>query len=86
MARCRFAAAAAILKAQTIKIAILINKAGGIDIGGKRMRIELVRATYTAATYDAIHLLKSSIEQQKTANAAKLVPALEKREHVGSRR
>ncbi len=40
--------------------------------------------TYTAATYDAIYLLKSAIEQEKTANADKLVPALEKMEHVGS--
>jgi len=40
--------------------------------------------TYTAATYDAIYLLKSAIEQQKTISAEKLVPALEKMEHVGS--
>jgi len=40
--------------------------------------------TYTAATYDAIYLLKSAIEQQKTTSADKLVPALEKMEHVGS--
>ena len=40
--------------------------------------------TYTAATYDAIYLLKSAIEQQKTISADKLVPALEKMEHVGS--
>lgn len=40
--------------------------------------------TYTAATYDAIYLLKSAIEQQKTVSAEKLVPALEKMEHVGS--
>jgi branched-chain amino acid transport system substrate-binding protein len=40
--------------------------------------------TYTAATYDAIYLLKGAIEQQKTISADKLVPALEKTEHVGS--
>jgi branched-chain amino acid transport system substrate-binding protein len=40
--------------------------------------------TYTAATYDAIYLLKSAIEQQKTTNPEKLVAALEKMEHVGS--
>jgi branched-chain amino acid transport system substrate-binding protein len=40
--------------------------------------------TYTAATYDAIYLLKSAIEQQKATSADKLVPALEKMEHVGS--
>ena len=40
--------------------------------------------TYTAATYDAIYLLKSVLEQQKTTSADKLVPALEKMEHVGS--
>jgi branched-chain amino acid transport system substrate-binding protein len=40
--------------------------------------------TYTAATYDAIHALKAAIEQAGTANADKLVPVIEKMEHVGS--
>jgi branched-chain amino acid transport system substrate-binding protein len=40
--------------------------------------------TYTAATYDAIYLLKSAIEQSKSTDADKLVPAIEKMEHVGT--
>ncbi|HWA37054.1 MAG TPA: ABC transporter substrate-binding protein [Burkholderiales bacterium] len=40
--------------------------------------------TYTAATYDAIHLLKTVIEQTGTTDADKLVPAIEKIEHVGT--
>jgi branched-chain amino acid transport system substrate-binding protein len=40
--------------------------------------------TYTAATYDAIMLLKTVIEQEGTTNADKLVAAIEKIEHVGT--
>jgi len=40
--------------------------------------------TYNAATYDAIMILKAAIEQAGTTNADKLVPVLEKIEHVGS--
>jgi branched-chain amino acid transport system substrate-binding protein len=40
--------------------------------------------TYTAATYDAIMILKTVIEQEGTTAADKLVPALEKLEHVGT--
>jgi branched-chain amino acid transport system substrate-binding protein len=40
--------------------------------------------TYTAATYDAIHVLKAAIEQAGTTEADKLVPILEKMEHVGT--
>src|SRR5688572_15065631 len=40
--------------------------------------------TYNAATYDAIMFLKAAIEQAGTTNADKLVPVLEKLEHVGS--
>ena len=40
--------------------------------------------TYNAATYDAIMLLKTAIEQAGTTNADKLVPVLEKLEHVGT--
>ena len=40
--------------------------------------------TYNAATYDAIMILKSAIEQAGTTNADKLVPAIEKIEHVGT--
>jgi branched-chain amino acid transport system substrate-binding protein len=40
--------------------------------------------TYNAATYDAIMILKAAIEQTGTTNADKLVPALEKLEHVGT--
>jgi branched-chain amino acid transport system substrate-binding protein len=40
--------------------------------------------TYNAATYDAIMILKAAIEQAGTTNADKLVPVLEKLEHVGS--
>jgi branched-chain amino acid transport system substrate-binding protein len=39
--------------------------------------------TYNAATYDAIMILKSAIEQAGSTNADKLVPVLEKIEHVG---
>jgi len=40
--------------------------------------------TYTEATYDAIMLLKSAIEQEKTLDADKLVAAIEKMTHVGT--
>ena len=40
--------------------------------------------TYNAATYDAIMVLKAAIEQAGTTDAAKLVPVLEKMEHVGT--
>jgi branched-chain amino acid transport system substrate-binding protein len=40
--------------------------------------------TYTAATYDAIHVIKAAIEQAGTTNADKLVPVIEKMEHVGT--
>jgi branched-chain amino acid transport system substrate-binding protein len=40
--------------------------------------------TYNAATYDAIMILKAAIEQAGTTNADKLVPVIEKMEHVGS--
>ena len=40
--------------------------------------------TYNAATYDAIMMLKTVIEQEGTTNADKLVAAIEKIEHVGS--
>jgi branched-chain amino acid transport system substrate-binding protein len=40
--------------------------------------------TYTAATYDAIMLYKSAVEQAGSLDAAKLVPVLEKMEHIGS--
>src|SRR5690606_13137554 len=40
--------------------------------------------TYTAATYDAIHLLKSAIEKAGTTDADKLVAVIEKMEHVGT--
>jgi branched-chain amino acid transport system substrate-binding protein len=39
--------------------------------------------TYNAATYDAVMILKTAIEQAGTANADKLVPVIEKMEHVG---
>jgi branched-chain amino acid transport system substrate-binding protein len=40
--------------------------------------------TYTAATYDAIMLLKETIEKEGTTNADKLVAAIEKSEYVGT--
>jgi len=40
--------------------------------------------TYNAATYDAIMILKAAIEQAGSTDAGKLVPILEKTEHVGS--
>ena len=40
--------------------------------------------TYNAATYDAIMILKSAIEEARTTDADKLVPAIEKIEHVGT--
>ena len=40
--------------------------------------------TYTAATYDAIHMLKAVIEKENTLDADKLVAAIEKIEHVGT--
>ncbi len=39
---------------------------------------------YNAATYDAIMVLKAAIEQAGTLDADKLVPVLEKMEHVGT--
>jgi branched-chain amino acid transport system substrate-binding protein len=40
--------------------------------------------TYTAATYDAIMLLKAAVEAEGTTNADKIVAHLEKIEHVGT--
>lgn len=40
--------------------------------------------TYNAATYDAIMILKAAIEQAGTTDADKLVPVIEKMEHVGT--
>ena len=40
--------------------------------------------TYNAATYDAIMLLKTAIEQEGSTDADKLVAAIEKMEHVGT--
>jgi len=40
--------------------------------------------TYTAATYDAIHMLKAVIEKENTLDADRLVAAIEKVEHVGT--
>src|SRR6266849_1995247 len=40
--------------------------------------------TYNAATYDAIMILKSAIEEARTTDADKLVPVIEKIEHVGT--
>ena len=40
--------------------------------------------TYNAATYDAIMILKDAIEQAHTMDADKLVPLIEKMEHVGA--
>jgi branched-chain amino acid transport system substrate-binding protein len=39
--------------------------------------------TYNAATYDAIMILKSAIEQAGSTDADKIVPLIEKMEHVG---
>ena len=40
--------------------------------------------TYNARTYDAIMILKTAIEQAGTLDADKLVPVIEKMEHVGA--
>jgi len=40
--------------------------------------------TYNAGTYDAIMILKAAIEQAGATDADKLVPVIEKMEHVGS--
>jgi branched-chain amino acid transport system substrate-binding protein len=40
--------------------------------------------TYNAATYDAISILRVAIEQAGSIDADKLVPLIEKMEHVGS--
>jgi len=40
--------------------------------------------TYTAATYDAIMMLKDAIEKEGTLNADKIVAHIEKSEHVGT--
>jgi branched-chain amino acid transport system substrate-binding protein len=40
--------------------------------------------TYNAATYDAIMMLKAAIEQAGSTDADKLVPVIEKMEHVGA--
>ena len=40
--------------------------------------------TYTAATYDAIMMLKDAIEKEGTTNADKIVAHIEKAEHVGT--
>jgi len=40
--------------------------------------------TYNAGTYDAIMILKAAIEQAGSADADKIVPVIEKMEHVGA--
>jgi branched-chain amino acid transport system substrate-binding protein len=40
--------------------------------------------TYNASTYDAILMLRSVIERESTLDAERLVPAIEKVEHVGA--
>jgi branched-chain amino acid transport system substrate-binding protein len=40
--------------------------------------------TYNAATYDAIMMLKAAIEESKSMDADKIVPIIEKSEHVGT--
>jgi branched-chain amino acid transport system substrate-binding protein len=40
--------------------------------------------TYTAATYDAIMILKDAIEKEGTTNAERIVAHIEKSEHVGT--
>ncbi len=40
--------------------------------------------TYTAATYDAIHILQTAIEQTASLDADKLIPVIEKMEAVGA--
>jgi branched-chain amino acid transport system substrate-binding protein len=40
--------------------------------------------TYTAATYDAIMILKDAIEKEGTTNADKIAAHIEKSEHVGT--
>ncbi len=40
--------------------------------------------TYNAATYDAVMILKAAIEQAGSTDADKLVPVIEKMEHVGT--
>jgi branched-chain amino acid transport system substrate-binding protein len=40
--------------------------------------------TYNAGTYDAIMILKAAIEQAGSTDADKIVPVIEKMEHVGS--
>src|SRR5450759_2500530 len=40
--------------------------------------------TYNAATYDAIHILQTAIEQAGTIDADKLIPVIEKMEMVGT--
>jgi branched-chain amino acid transport system substrate-binding protein len=40
--------------------------------------------TYTAATYDAIMILKNAIEKEGTTSADKIIDYIEKNEHVGS--
>jgi len=39
--------------------------------------------TYNAATYDAIMILRAAIEEARSTEADKLVPVIEKMEHVG---
>jgi branched-chain amino acid transport system substrate-binding protein len=39
--------------------------------------------TYNAGTYDAVLIVRAAIEQAGTTNADKLVPVIEKMEHVG---
>ena len=43
-----------------------------------------VSPTYTAATYDAIMLIKTAIEQAKSTKSDDLVPVLEKISYVGN--
>ena len=39
---------------------------------------------YTAGTYDAVYILKEAIEKTDTLDPDKLVPVLEKTDHIGT--
>jgi branched-chain amino acid transport system substrate-binding protein len=68
-----------------------LNTYAGVEITPKTIPfVNAFRArhgrvpTYTAATYDGVHLLKESIEKAGTLNADDLVPVLEKTDRIGT--
>src|SRR5947199_193439 len=77
------------LKTDAPKVAILAEKAVWTEalVAAAQKNLPAMKMevpTYNAATYDGIMVLKAAIEQAGSTAADKLVPVIEKMEHVGT--